>query len=285
MSNDVKGSAARRLPRHVGIIMDGNGRGAQERGFDRIEGHRIGADSVKDIVRAARQIGIRVLTLYAFSAQNWARPAGEVAALMELLREYLIDERPEIMDNDIRLQSLGDVERLPAEVRQELDALAADSADNRSMRLVLALSYGGRESIARAVRAVARAAVAGEIDPGQVNVDRFNRFLPTSELPPLDLLIRTSGEQRISNFMLWELAYAELVFTDTLWPDFRRQQFYDALEIYAQRERRFGLTGPQIIQLESDLEPKPPGAMRSGQSQELDENGRSLMRERADKRS
>jgi undecaprenyl diphosphate synthase len=240
--------------------MDGNGRWARQRGLPRIEGHRVGAQSVKDIVRAARQLGVEALTLYAFSAQNWARPADEVTSLMELLRDYLVEERPEIMENDIRLRTIGDIKRLPPLVRGPLDALMADSAGNRSMQLVLALSYGGRESIVRAIRSAATAVVAGTLAPHELSVERFERFLPTSELPPLDLLIRTSGEQRISNFMLWELAYAELIFTDTLWPDFRRQQLYDALERYARRERRFGKTGDQIAGAESDLGPEPPPA-------------------------
>ena len=242
--------------------MDGNGRWAQMRGMPRIEGHRLGAQSVKDVVRAARQIGLEALTLYAFSAQNWARPGDEVTALMELLRDYLIDERPEIMENGIRLRAIGDIERLPPLVREPLDALIADSAGNRSMQLVLALSYGGRESIVRAVRAAVAAVAAGDLDPSDLDAARFGRFLPTSELPPLDLLIRTSGEQRISNFMLWELAYAELIFAETLWPDFRRSQLYDALEIYARRERRFGLTGVQVASPESDLGPAQSAARR-----------------------
>ena len=240
--------------------MDGNGRWAQQRGLPRIEGHRVGAESVKDIVRAARQLGIEALTLYAFSAQNWARPAEEVTALMGLLRDYLIEERPEIMDNDIRLQAIGDIERLPGFVSVPLHALMADSARNRSMKLVLALSYGGRESIARAARAAIAAVLAGTMAPEDLDVTRFNAFMPTGDMPPLDLLVRTSGEQRISNFMLWELAYAELVFTDTPWPDFRRQQLYDALELYAQRERRFGLTGDQVVGGQSDLGLEPPPA-------------------------
>lgn len=238
--------------------MDGNGRWAQQRGLPRIEGHRVGADSVKDIVRATRQLGIEALTLYAFSAQNWARPADEVKALMELLRDYLLEERPEIMDNDIRLLAIGDIVRLPGFVRAPLDALIADSAGNRSMDLVLALSYGGRESIAQAARAACEAVRAGALAPADLDAERFNALMPTGQLPPLDLLIRTSGEQRISNFMLWELAYAELVFTETPWPDFRRQQLYEALELYAQRERRFGLTGEQVIGSRSDLGLEPP---------------------------
>ena len=240
------------LPRHVGIIMDGNGRWAEARGLSRVEGHRVGADSVRDITRAARQIGLEAITLYAFSSQNWQRPAEEVGALMQLLREYLLGERDEIMDNDIRLDAIGDVEKLPAMVREPLDELRNLSAANESMTLTLALSYGGRESIARAVAAIARDVASGSLSPSSIDVDSFNRYLPTHRLPTLDLLIRTSGEQRISNFMLWELAYAELVFTDTLWPDFRRAHLYAALEEYARRERRFGLTSKQVAS--SDVE-------------------------------
>jgi undecaprenyl diphosphate synthase len=242
------------LPRHVGIIMDGNGRWAETRGLSRVEGHRVGADSVRDITRAARQVGLEAITLYAFSSQNWARPADEVRALMELLRDYLVSERTEIMENDIRLDAIGDVERLPSLVLDPLDALRKESAANQSMTLTLALSYGGRESIARAVAALARDVAAGALAADQVDVDAVGRYLPTHRLPPLDLLIRTSGEQRISNFMLWELAYAELIFSEVMWPDFRRQHLYAALEEYARRERRFGLTSKQVVQ--SDVEPE-----------------------------
>jgi undecaprenyl diphosphate synthase len=245
-------SDPRNLPRHVGIIMDGNGRWAESRGRPRLDGHRAGADSVRDITRAAREIGIEALTLYAFSSQNWARPAAEVGGLMQLLRDYLIDERAEILDNAIRLDAIGDVERLPPIVRAPLDELRAASAANRGMTLTLALSYGGRESIARAVSAAVRDAVAGALRPEDVDVARFQGYLPTAGLPPLDLLIRTSGEQRISNFMLWELAYAELVFTDVLWPEFRREDLHRCLAQYAARERRYGLTSAQIA---SDVEP------------------------------
>jgi undecaprenyl diphosphate synthase len=241
----------RRLPRHVGIIMDGNGRWAQRKGLARIEGHRLGADSVRDITRAARETGIEALTLYAFSSQNWQRPVEEVAGLMQLLRDYLIGERAEILDNGIRLEAIGDVERLPAMVKDPLDELCAVSAANRGMTLTLALSYGGRESIARAVRAAVRDAAAGQLTPDQVDVERFNAYLPTAKLPALDLLIRTSGEQRISNFMLWEIAYAELIFVDVLWPEFRRAHLAACLAQYAARERRFGLTSSQLL---SDVE-------------------------------
>jgi undecaprenyl diphosphate synthase len=234
------------LPRHVGIIMDGNGRWAQQRALPRLEGHRVGAESVRDITRASRELGIGALTLYAFSAQNWARPADEVAGLMELLRDYLHDERGEIMDNGIRLEALGDIDRLPALVREPLAELRAASANNTGMVLTLALSYGGRESIARAARTAAEQIARGALRLDELDCDRLGSFMPTAALPPLDLLIRTSGEQRVSNFMLWELAYAELVFIDVLWPEFRRQHLYRCLDAYAGRERRFGLTSAQL---------------------------------------
>jgi undecaprenyl diphosphate synthase len=242
----------RKLPRHVAIIMDGNGRWAERRGLPRIEGHRVGADSVRDVTRAARELGIEALTLYAFSSQNWQRPVDEVGGLMQLLRDYLLGERAEILDNAIRLEAIGDVERLPAMVREPLDELRAVSAANHGMTLTLALSYGGRESIARAVRAAVRDAIAGGLSPDEVDVERFGGYLPTARLPPLDLLIRSSGEQRISNFLLWEIAYAELVFVDIQWPEFRRQHLQQCLDQYAARERRFGLTSAQVSDVESD---------------------------------
>jgi undecaprenyl diphosphate synthase len=235
----IFGDGMTALPRHVAIIMDGNGRWATARGLPRIEGHRKGAESVRDVTRAARQLGLGALTLYAFSSQNWARPPEEVKLLMELLRDYLHDERAEIMDNDIRLTAIGRLDRLPALVREPLDKLMADSAGNKGMTLCLALSYGGRESILDACREAVR-------QGGEVTEERFSSLLSTRELPPLDLLVRTSGEQRISNFLLWECAYAELAFTDVLWPDFRRGDLYKALEQYATRERRFGLTSEQV---------------------------------------
>jgi undecaprenyl diphosphate synthase len=242
----------RNLPRHVGIIMDGNGRWAQRQGLPRLEGHRAGADSVRDVTRAARQLGIEALTLYAFSSQNWQRPAEEVAGLMQLLYDYVLGERSEILDNAIRLEAIGDVERLPPFVKEPLDELRAESSANQGMTLTLALSYGGRESITRAVRAAVRDAAAGALSPEALDVDRFNAYLPTAKLPPLDLLIRTSGEQRISNFLLWEIAYAELMFIDVLWPEFRRAHLHECLDRYGARERRFGLLSGQ---LDSDVEP------------------------------
>jgi undecaprenyl diphosphate synthase len=235
-----------RLPRHVAIIMDGNGRWAQRRGLPRIEGHRRGAKSVKEVVRAAREVGLRALTLYAFSSQNWDRPPEEVATLMQLLRDYVIDERAEIMDNGIRLIAIGDVDRLPDFVRDPLEGLMRDSSGNRAMTLCLALSYGGRESIVSAARALCELAARGTMRPEDLTEDRFSAALQTGGLPQLDLLIRTSGEERLSNFLLWEAAFAELYFTDTYWPDFGREQLLKALESFDRRERRFGLTREQI---------------------------------------
>jgi undecaprenyl diphosphate synthase len=239
-------SGKRELPLHVAIVMDGNGRWAQRHARARVEGHRKGADAVRDIVRAARETGIRALTLYAFSSQNWERPVEEVHTLMELLRDYVVEERDEIMQNGIRLTTIGDVERLPGYVLEPLEALRAESASNGGMNLCLALSYGARESIVEAARRIAAGVAAGALTPGDVTAERFAAALSTRELPPLDLLIRTSGEQRLSNFLLWEAAYAELYFTDTLWPDFGRRDLAEAIRAYQGRERRFGLTSDQL---------------------------------------
>ena len=235
-----------RLPRHVAIIMDGNGRWAENRNRPRLDGHREGAHSVREVVRAARQIGLEAITLYAFSAQNWGRPPEEIHGLMELLRDYLVEERPEIMENGIRLAAIGELDRLPGFVREPLDELMRDSAANRDMVLTLALSYGGRESICRAVSQLVARVRAGEDVATSIGEDDFERLLPTAGLPPLDLLIRTSGELRISNFLLWEAAYAELYFSEALWPEFRRAQLLEAIEVYGNRQRRFGLTGRQV---------------------------------------
>jgi undecaprenyl diphosphate synthase len=226
--------------------MDGNGRWAQLRNKPRLEGHKAGAESVRDITRASRQLGLEALTLYAFSSQNWARPAEEVAGLMQLLRDFVIDERSEILDNEIRLEALGDIERLPPFVREPLDELREASRGNSKMVLTLALSYGGRESIAKAARAAAKDVAEGRLSLEALDADHFGSYLPTAPLPALDLLIRTSGEQRVSNFMLWEIAYAELMFVDVLWPEFRREHLYKCLEAFAARERRFGLTSAQL---------------------------------------
>ncbi|HEY8210679.1 MAG TPA: polyprenyl diphosphate synthase [Myxococcaceae bacterium] len=236
----------RPLPRHVGIIMDGNGRWAEARGLPRIEGHREGSNSVREITRCARRVGLKALTLYAFSSQNWSRPADEVAALMDLLREYLEKERAEIMENAIRLNAIGELDKLPRFVRDPLDKLRADSSDHRGMVLTLALSYGGREELLRAAGRWAEAVAEGKGRRGPPSEADFEALLSTRDLPPLDLVIRTSGEHRISNFLLWQSAYAELVFTEVLWPDFRPDAFAGCLMEYQQRERRFGLTSAQV---------------------------------------
>jgi undecaprenyl diphosphate synthase len=234
------------LPRHVAIIMDGNGRWAQRRGLARVEGHRKGAVAVRTVVRAAREIGLQAITLYAFSAQNWDRPPEEVATLMQLLRDYVIDERDEIMENDIRLIAIGDIDRLPEFVKGPLDALMAESSKNRGMTLTLALSYGGRESLVQAAQALAGEVARGALRPEDITEKHIAGALQTSGLPQLDLLVRTSGEERLSNFLLWEAAYAELYFTDTYWPDFGKEELYRALESFRGRERRFGRTREQI---------------------------------------
>jgi undecaprenyl diphosphate synthase len=248
------------MPRHVGIIMDGNGRWARERGLAREEGHERGADSVRTVVRAARKLGVKALTLFAFSSQNWDRPPEEVFHLMGLLRRYLLQEREEILDNGIRLVTVGEPTRLPPYVREPLFELMTASAHNSDMMLCLALSYGGREMIAKAVRDMCKAAKNGELNPDDVDVDMVSRFLDSSRiLPPLDLLIRTSGEHRISNFFLWETAYAELYFTDKQWPDFGRPELLAALTDFATRERRFGLTSDQVA-----CEPDADGKTAAG---------------------
>jgi undecaprenyl diphosphate synthase len=234
------------LPRHVAIIMDGNGRWAELRGLPRVQGHRAGSEAVRAVTREARRIGLEALTLYAFSAQNWARPEEEVGALMHLLAEYLDSERDEIMENAIRLEAAGEVDRLPSFVRERLDELRAESAGNGGMALTLALSYGGREEIVQAAQRVARRGLG----PEAMTEEALEKELWTSDarLPPLDLLVRTSGERRISNFLLWQSAYAELAFVDTLWPDFRELSLLQAVADFQTRERRFGLTGAQVAE-------------------------------------
>jgi undecaprenyl diphosphate synthase len=234
---------SRPLPRHVAIIMDGNGRWAEARGLPRAAGHREGSESVRAVTRQARKLGLQALTLYAFSAQNWGRPDEEVGALMELLAEYLDSERGEIMENRIRLNAIGDLDRLPPFVRERLDGVRALSAGNGGMVLTLALSYGGREEI---LRAAARAAPGRPGGAPVLDEAAFAAGLWTAGLPELDLLVRTSGERRLSNFLLWQAAYAELHFTDALWPDFRELDLLAAVAEFQTRERRFGLTREQL---------------------------------------
>lgn len=230
----------RNLPEHVAIIMDGNGRWALNQGFGRNLGHRQGSEAVRRTVRACRRLGIGSLTLYAFSEQNWARPSFEVNALMELLKEFLVSEREELLDKGIRLRAIGRRCRLPDDVAAILERIEAETADLTRMTLTLALSYGGREEIADATREVAKRVAAGELDPERIDERLLDGVLPSMETGPVDLLVRTSGEQRISNFLLWATAYAELYFTDRLWPDFDEQDLFAALAAYQRRERRFG---------------------------------------------
>ena len=230
-----------RLPQHVAIIMDGNGRWAQMRGQPRTAGHERGAESVRTVLRAARRLGIPSLTLYAFSEQNWNRPRGEVDALVDLLCEHLVSERDELLDNDIRLRAIGRLHKLPARARERLRSLIADTSQCSGMTLTLALSYGGREELLDAARALAQAAADGDIDPSMIDEAAFEQHLASMNVGPVDLLIRTSGEQRISNFLLWGIAYGELHFTEELWPDFSAKSLYYAVESYQRRDRRFGL--------------------------------------------
>jgi undecaprenyl diphosphate synthase len=242
----VPGRAAPSQPRHVAVIMDGNGRWAQARGLPRVAGHEAGADSVRDIVRACGELGIEALTLFSFSTENWRRPEDEVEALMTLLARYLTDERDELMNNRVRLQGIGELARLPPHVRTLLDRATAFTAPNTGLRLSLALSYGGRAEIVHAVRGLAAEVAAGRLSPADIDEAAVNAHLYTAGLPEPDLLIRTSGEMRLSNFLLWQLAYAELYVTDVNWPDFRRPQLVEALRWYASRERRFGRTTAQV---------------------------------------
>jgi undecaprenyl diphosphate synthase len=235
-----------RLPHHVAIIMDGNGRWAQQRGLSRIEGHKRGKDSVRAVVESSRRLGIKYLSLFAFSTENWNRPQREVGALMGLLRRYLRSELRKMMKNEIRLLAIGDLKRLPATLQQDLNATIDATKHNRRMTVVLAVSYSGREDIAQAARALARDIRLGRRDPDEVTEAVFGSYLYTAGIPDPDLLIRTSGEMRISNFFLWQSAYTELYVTDTLWPDFQEPEFLRALEQYQQRDRRFGRVAERL---------------------------------------
>src|SRR5271169_2929341 len=228
------------LPKHVAIIMDGNGRWAKQRGLPRIEGHRQGAESARIIIRTAGELGIRYLTLYAFSVENWNRPKDEVDALMKYLIHYLKTETPELNKNNVRLEVIGQIYRLPEAVQEHLRKSIATLSKNNGLTLVMALSYGGRTEIVDAVRSIAQKAKAGELDPADITEEVFAQHLYTSNVPDPDVLIRTSGEMRVSNFLLWQISYAELVVTPTLWPDFRRAQFFAAMDEYNRRHRRFG---------------------------------------------
>jgi undecaprenyl diphosphate synthase len=228
------------LPKHVAVIMDGNGRWAKARKLPRVEGHRRGADSAREIIRTAGEFGVKYLTLYAFSAENWKRPKDEVDALMKYLIHYLKTETPELNKNNVRLEVIGQIWRLPENVQEHLRKSIATLSKNNGLTLVMALSYGSRIEIVDAVRQIAEKVKLGKLDTADINEKVISDHLWTRNVPDPDLLIRTSGEMRVSNFLLWQISYAELVITPTFWPDFRKAQFIEALEEYARRHRRFG---------------------------------------------
>jgi undecaprenyl diphosphate synthase len=228
------------LPRHVAIIMDGNGRWAKKRNLPRIAGHRAGAHSIREIVRLSGELGIETLTLYAFSTENWKRPPQEVRLLMQLLKRYLRNEVRELLKNNVRLQTIGNRRDLPSDIQKELERSIRATAHCTGLTLVLALSYSGRMDLTNAVRSIAKRVKAGKTDPGRITEKDITENLSTSHLPEVDLLIRTSGEMRLSNFLLWELAYSELHITKTLWPDFRTKNFIGAVRDFQGRQRRFG---------------------------------------------
>ena len=234
------------MPRHVAVIMDGNGRWAERRGLSRIEGHRAGLEAVRAVVRAAHELAVRNLTLYAFSLENWSRPKAEVDELMRLLEHYLEAEREEVMRNRIRVRAIGRADLLPPGVRRRLEQVIEESKENREMTLVFAISYGGRAEIVDAARKLLRDFELGKVDPERLDEKTFAAYLYEPELPDPDLLIRTGGESRVSNFLLWQIAYTEIHSTEVMWPDFRKGHFVEALLDYQSRERRFGLTSAQV---------------------------------------
>jgi undecaprenyl diphosphate synthase len=235
-----------RLPRHIAIIMDGNGRWAEEKGQDRLYGHFHGVESVRNIVEGSAELGLEYLTLYAFSTENWDRPQQEVEGLMSLLVETIRKEVPTLNKNNIRLHVIGDINMLPKFAQDELAEALEMTSQNKGLNLVMALSYSSRWELVNAVKNIGIDVKAGKIDPATINQDTLQQYLTTSKFPDPELMIRTSGEYRISNFLLYQLAYAELYFTNTRWPDFRKDNLYEAIVDFQGRERRFGKTGQQI---------------------------------------
>ena len=228
------------IPRHIAVIMDGNGRWAKERGLPRREGHRAGAESVREVTDACIELGVEYLTLYAFSSENWNRPEAEVKALMALLDRFLTEKAKDLERQKIRLLAIGQIDRLPAKTRALLEKIMAQTADHKALTLVLALSYGGREEIVSAAKSLAADAVAGKIAPDQIDAACFASRLQTAGIPDPDLLVRTSGEMRVSNFLLWQISYAEIVIVRKFWPDFRRNDLIESVREYQRRHRRFG---------------------------------------------
>ncbi|OPY11146.1 MAG: Ditrans,polycis-undecaprenyl-diphosphate synthase ((2E,6E)-farnesyl-diphosphate specific) [Syntrophus sp. PtaB.Bin001] len=241
-----------RMPRHVAIIMDGNGRWAEKHTMGRIFGHKKGAEAVTVVVRTCRELGIKYLTLYAFSTENWSRPALEINALMNLLEEYLDSQLSEMMEYGIRLRMIGDIDLLRNSVKKKLKEVMEKTADNDKLTLILALSYGGRNEILSAVNRILDDCMRGRIRPENLTREIFSQYLYTADIPDPDLLIRTSGEYRLSNFYLWQIAYTEFHFTDVLWPDFCRDDLIRAIIDYQSRERRFGMTGEQLKRNQSE---------------------------------
>jgi len=242
-SDATQETAGSAVPRHVAIIMDGNGRWAKARGLPRNLGHRKGVDAVREVVKACPDLGIRYLTLYAFSTENWKRPASEVSGLMDLLRIFIRSELEQLRRNGVRVRVIGNRAKLPADIVALVEEAEAKTLGNSRLTLIIALSYGSQDELVLAARKLAEAAVRGEITPEQIDAGMIERNLLTAGIPDPDLLIRTSGEQRLSNFMLWQAAYSELVFTDTLWPDFGRAELAQAIAEYGRRERRYGGSG------------------------------------------
>ncbi|RJP74537.1 MAG: isoprenyl transferase [Candidatus Abyssobacteria bacterium SURF_17] len=229
-----------RMPKHVAVIMDGNGRWAKRRGLPRVVGHRAGANAVREVVEGARELGVRYLTLYAFSSENWKRPKQEIRALMALLRRYLREELEEMLHYGIGLKVIGNIDLLPPKVSQEIREIIAKTSHCGKMTVILALSYGGRTEIVEAARKLAERCLAGEVRPPDIDEKSFSQHLYLPECPDPDLLIRTSGEHRLSNFLLWQLSYSEIYFTPTLWPDFTKEEFCRAIVDYQKRDRRYG---------------------------------------------
>lgn len=236
------------IPTHIAIIMDGNGRWAKRRGLIRLMGHKAGVDSVRKVVEACDKLGVKVLTLYAFSTENWKRPQDEVNGLMELLRTFLHKELANMLKNNIRLQCIGQIEKIPSAAREVLSDAIERTAGNDGLVLNLALSYGSRSEITEAVRCIATKCIEKKIEPSEITEDLITAHLFTAGLPDPDLLIRTGGEYRLSNFLLWQLSYAELYVTDTAWPEFREKQLREAILSFQRRQRRFGRTGDQMEQ-------------------------------------
>ncbi len=234
------------LPKHVAIIMDGNGRWAKKQGFKRVLGHRKGVEAVRQALEAATELGIKTLTLFAFSTENWNRPKYEIDTLMNLLVSSLKKELPTFQKNNVKLQTIGNINKLPKKARKELNESIESTKNNTKITLNLALNYGAREEIVNAIRSISKKIVNNDFEIEEIDENTINSHLYTFNLPDVDFLIRTSGEKRISNFLLWQIAYAELYFTDVLWPDFNKEEFYEAILNYQSRERRFGKTSEQI---------------------------------------